>query len=313
VATYARLSTEDQAKHGYSLPWQTEAYRKYAKERGWTVVTEISDDGVSGATLDRPGLDRIRDMAHAGEIDAVIVYDVDRLGRKAVYHMLIEEELGKAGVTIHYVLGDYRDEDEGRLQRQIRAATAEHERAKFTERLVRGRPAKVKAGNVLLHSTPPNGYQRATDPATEKNTLAPFEPEAGIVGLVLHSYAYRDDEQGPLSMRALAKKLTEMRVPTRLDTVPDRGGSKKQDHGHWHPSTIGKLLSNKPYVGTWHYGKGHNAQNPRRRCLPVEVLPLTGRRGNSPGSGETSTERGPSAIRSTSTSCEEGLLVAFAG
>jgi site-specific DNA recombinase len=85
VSTYARVSTEDQAKHGYSLPSQKEACAKYAEERGWTVVAEITDDGISGATLDRPGLDRIRDMAHAGEIDGVIVYEMDRLSRKLAH------------------------------------------------------------------------------------------------------------------------------------------------------------------------------------------------------------------------------------
>jgi len=84
VVTYGRESTEDQAKHGYSLPSQMEACRKYAEERGWSVVAEITDDGISGAILDRLGLDRIPDLVQAGEIDAMVVLSVDRFSRKLV-------------------------------------------------------------------------------------------------------------------------------------------------------------------------------------------------------------------------------------
>ena len=178
------------------------------------------------------------------------------------------------GVQVEYALTEYPDTPEGNLQKHVKAAIAEYEREKIKERMVRGRRLKVKAGHVLLHSTPPYGYQRATDEVTGKNTLAPFEPEAKIVRLIFHWYAYGDDGQGPLSIRAIAKKLTDMHVPTRLDTMPDRGGNKKQGYGLWHPGTIGKYLSNETYVGTWHYGKGHNADNLRRRWLPVEVPSL---------------------------------------
>ncbi len=90
VVTYARVSTEDQAEHGYSLPSQMEECRQYAEDRGWSVVAEVSDGGISGATLDRPGLDQIRDLAHAGKIEALIVYDLDRLSRKVVHQLLID-------------------------------------------------------------------------------------------------------------------------------------------------------------------------------------------------------------------------------
>jgi len=273
VVLYARVSTEDQARHGYSLPSQLEECRKYAQERGWTVVAALSDDGVSGATLDRPGLDRIRDMAHAGEIDGVIVYDLDRLSRKVVHQLPIEEELGKLGVAIHYVVGDYDDSDEGRLQKQIRAAIAEYERAKLRERMVRGRRAKVKAGNVLVHTTPPYGYRVVTDPTTQKDKLVPLEEEARIVRLIYHWYAYDN-----MSMGAIARRLSELRIPTRLDTMPTRGGAKKRGYGQWSRATVAKILSREVYIGTWYYAKWNNGrQNPRDWWLAVEVPPLVER------------------------------------
>jgi site-specific DNA recombinase len=86
VAVYARVAvcaTEDQ------LLSQIEACRKYAEERGWTVVAEVTDKGMSGATLDRPGLNRIRGLARAGEIDAVVICSLDRLAREvSLVHLL---------------------------------------------------------------------------------------------------------------------------------------------------------------------------------------------------------------------------------
>ena len=78
--------------------------------------------------------------------DIVIVYDIDRLARKAVYQMLIEEEFIKKDVRIEYVLGQYPDNDEGRLQKLIRAGIAEYEKAKIIERMRRGKKGKAKSG-----------------------------------------------------------------------------------------------------------------------------------------------------------------------
>jgi len=106
VAIYARVAVyaaEDQ------LLSQLETCRKYAQERGSVVVAEITDNGVSGATLDRLGLDYIRDLARAGEIDVVVVHEKSRLSRKPADRPIIEQKLGQVGVSAHYVLG-YQDQ-----------------------------------------------------------------------------------------------------------------------------------------------------------------------------------------------------------
>ena len=260
---YARVSTEDQAKHGYSLPSQLEACRKYAEERGWQVVAEITDDGVSGAKLDRPGLDRIRDMAQAGEIDGVIVYDLDRLSRKAVYQMLIEEELGKAGTTIHYVLGDYRDDDEGRLQKQIRAAIAEYERAKIKERMERGKRSKARRGLVVGAGRIPYGYRY-----DGKGHLVVVEEEAHVVRLIFAWYT-----NDHLSIREIARRLSA------------KGFKTHQGKKRWAKSTVAKILANEAYVGTAYYNRleRENAYSqkrilrPREAWIPIPVPPIVDR------------------------------------
>jgi len=66
-------------------------------------------------------------MGQARGIDAVIVYDLDRLSRKAVHHMLLEEEFEKVGIKPHYVMGQYDNTPEGKFQKQIKSAIAEYE------------------------------------------------------------------------------------------------------------------------------------------------------------------------------------------
>ena len=123
-----RVSTDEQAK-GYGLQTQLDAIRQYAASRGYDLTAEFPDD-YSGASMDRPGLNRLREHVARSPIDRVIVYDIDRLARKSVYQMLIEEELGRWGVLVEYVTGQYAENDEGRLQKQIRASIAEFEKSK---------------------------------------------------------------------------------------------------------------------------------------------------------------------------------------
>jgi site-specific DNA recombinase len=280
VVTYSRVSTEDQAKHGYSLPSQIEACRKYAEERDWSVVAEITDDGVSGATLDRPGLDRIRDMARAEEIDAILVYEIDRLSRKLVYQLIIEEELGQAGVSVYYVLGDYKDTDEGRLMKQIRASIAEYERAKIQERMRRGKRAKVKSGNVITFGRDPYGYCLVNS-QDGKARLAIVEDEGQVVKLIYEWYVRGDGaEQGPMTIRAIAIRLTEMRIPTRGDR--SHRVAKSLGYAEWSPAVVSQILGKETYCGVWHYGKkgkvnGKCSHNPRESWIAVPVPPIVDR------------------------------------
>ena len=274
---YARVSTQEQAEHGYSLPSQIEACQKYVQEQGWDLVGEpITDAGISGAVLERPGLERIRDMAEAGEINVVVVYEIDRLTRKLAHQLLIEDELEQAGVRVHYVLGQYKDDDEGRLMKQIRGSIAEYERTKIEARMRRGRRAKVKAGSVMTHGHPPWGYE--LEKADGKTQLAIFEEEAHVVRLIYQWYTSGEDTMaGPMSIGEITGRLTEMAIPTSADKNPRM--AKKQARGVWGRSVVHAILTNETYRGIWHYakrrrvGKGY-VTNPREIWIPVAVTPI---------------------------------------
>jgi site-specific DNA recombinase len=249
AAVYARVSTDEQAK-GYSLNTQVDACSRYAAERGYQAVETYKED-YSGATLDRPELDKLRDAISSKRVEVVIVYDIDRLARKSAYQVLIEEEFFRNGVLVEYVIGQYDDSDEGRLQKQIRASIAEYEKAKILERSKRGKRGKANSGFVIVGARPPYGYQVRSEP--HKAWLEVDEDEAKIVKMVFQWYLYGDGKSSPLSMLSIATRLTNMGIPTRGDKQTHV--AKKRDHGVWSAGVIRNILANEAYTGTWHYGK----------------------------------------------------------
>jgi site-specific DNA recombinase len=246
---YSRVSTDEQV-HGYSLQTQIDACRKYAAERGYIVAGEFQDD-YTGVSMDRPGLNEMREFIAKDSTSVVIVYDIDRLARKSVYQMLLEEEFIRAGANVEYVLGQYADTDEGRLQKQIRASIAEYEKAKILERSKRGKRGMAQSGFVLVAARPPYGYRVKSEP--HKAWLVIDEEEGKIVVLVYRWYVYGDGQRGPMSIHGIATRLTQMNVPTRGDQV--KHVAKKSPLGVWSGGMIRHILLNETYTGIWHYGK----------------------------------------------------------
>src|SRR5450759_1805942 len=158
---YARVSGDDRNKEGRNLAGQIEMCRDHAQGRNWQIVAELAEDdrGASGAAFELPQLDRVREIARAKELDVLVVRELDRLSRSLAKQLFVEDELKRCGVEIEYVLDDYADTPEGSLMKNVKASVAEYERLKVTERMVRGRNLKVKAGSVLVQQRPPYGYK----------------------------------------------------------------------------------------------------------------------------------------------------------
>ena len=97
---YARVSTDEQARSGYSLAQQLEALPEYATREGYEVLEEVSDPGQSGASLERPGMDRVRDLVAAGGVSVVLAQDRDRFAREPAYHYLLRREFEEHGTKI---------------------------------------------------------------------------------------------------------------------------------------------------------------------------------------------------------------------
>src|SRR5918998_6963381 len=97
---YARVSTEEQAKSGYSLRQQLERGRQWCADEGYRVLAEITDAGYSGATLKRPGLDEIRDHVSQGGVTLVWAQDRDRFAREPAHVYLLREEFAEHGCKL---------------------------------------------------------------------------------------------------------------------------------------------------------------------------------------------------------------------
>ena len=156
---YARVSTDEQARSGYSLAQQLEVLREYAARQGYEVVEEVADPGESGVSLQRPGMDRVRDLVDAGGINVVVAQDRDRIARKPAYNYLLQEELTERGCELR-ALNDYGDDSpEGKLMRGIQDQFAEYEHAKIFERTRRGKLKKAKEGKLLRNSRAHYGFK----------------------------------------------------------------------------------------------------------------------------------------------------------
>jgi site-specific DNA recombinase len=146
---YARVSTDEQARTGYSLAQQIEALRSYANRECYEVLEEVQDAGQSGASLERPGMDRVRDLVAAGGVSVVLAQDRDRFAREPAYHYLLRREFEEHGTKIR-ALNDRGDESpEGELTDGILDQLGKYERAKMAERSRRGKLRKVREGKVI--------------------------------------------------------------------------------------------------------------------------------------------------------------------
>jgi len=246
---YARVSGDDRSKEDRNLKSQLEMGREYAQEHSYTVVAELAEDdrGASGAEIDLPQLNQVREMARAGEFDILVVREIDRLSRNLAKQLIIEQELKQAGVAIEYVLGEYPDTPEGNFMKHVRATVAEFEREKVAERTMRGRQDKARAGYYVTRSRPPYGYRVVEG----QKSLVIYKPEAQVVRLVFTLYTAGDDIGGPIGMRQIARRLTDMRVPTWTDVHGMCG--KRAGVGEWGVSSVDHVLSNESYTGRWSY------------------------------------------------------------
>src|SRR5918995_4349641 len=156
---YARVSTEEQARSGYSLAQQMESLREYAAREGYEVLEEVMDPGQSGASLERPGMDRVRDLVAAGSVSIVLAQDRDRFAREPAYHHLLRREFEEHDCKM-CALNDRGDNSpEGELMDGILDQLAKFERTKTVERSRRGKLRKAREGKIVATSMPHYGFK----------------------------------------------------------------------------------------------------------------------------------------------------------
>ena len=134
---YARVSSDDQVR-GYSLDQQIGALREWAIREGCRVMEEVRDEGWSGAYLERPGLDRVRDLVEVGGVSVVVAQDADRITRDPAHRAFLDEEFERFGTRL-LALDDWGDNThEGELLKYLKDCVSIVERLKIAERSSRG-------------------------------------------------------------------------------------------------------------------------------------------------------------------------------
>jgi site-specific DNA recombinase len=155
---YARVSTDEQARSGYSLAQQLEALREYAVCEGYEVLEEITDPGQSGASLERPGMDQVRDLVTTGSVSVVLAQDRDRFAREPAYLYLLRQEFAEHHCALRALNDRGDDSPEGELTDGILDQIARYERAKIAERSRRGKLRKAREGKVIAGPSPDYGF-----------------------------------------------------------------------------------------------------------------------------------------------------------
>ncbi|MBL4951318.1 recombinase family protein [Neobacillus sp. YIM B02564] len=267
IALYVRVSTEEQAKSGYSLQDQIHQCRDKAGRNADCI--EYVDDGYSGEFLERPALSKLRNDLREGLINKVIVYDPDRLSRKLANQLIVTEEIEKRAELI-FVNSEYKNTPEGILFYQMRGAFSEFEKAKIKERMTNGRRAKARK-NKVVKDVKVYGYKFNK----ESQELEIYEPEAKIVRLIFELFT---DPRGRVQgINGIAHYLTDKGIPT------------KKRKGVWHRQVVRQILMNETYTGVFYHNKWNTdgmlankykknpedkipmTMRPKEEWIPVEV------------------------------------------
>src|SRR5918998_911256 len=221
---YARVSTDEQARSGYSLAQQIEALRQYAASEGYEVLEEVADPGQSGASLERPGMDRVRNLVAAGGVSVVLAQDRDRFAREPAYHYLLRREFEEHGTKIRALNDRGDDTPEGELTDGILDQLAKFERAKIAERSRRGKLQKARSGKVV-------GGHRAN------------------YGFKLNSSrdGYEVDEERMATVRRIFRMVGEGVAITAVARTLNVEGIPGPTGGHWNTKAVHDFILEDVY------------------------------------------------------------------
>ena len=256
VAVYARVSSDQQAER-HTIDSQLSDLKARASGDGHRVRDDMLfvDNGHSGASLVRPALERLRDVASLSALDIVYVHAPDRLARSYAHQVLLLEEFARAGTRVVFLNRPIGDSPEDNLLLQLQGMFAEYERAKVLERSRRGKRHRARAGAVSALSRAPYGYRYVTREAG--GGAARYDVDEDAASVVRQVFAWVGHER--LTLAGVCRRLYAANVPS------------PSGKARWSRAMVHALLLNPAYAGQAVYG--------RRRCVPWQA-PLHPPRGH---------------------------------
>ena len=254
IGLYARVSSEKQAQER-TIESQISAIKDFAISKGDDVDPDLFfvDDGVSGTTLERPGLDKLRDKAFHGKVNKVYVLSPDRLSRKSAHQILLIDELKRLGVSVVFYNREIGDTPEDQMLLQIQGVISEYEREKILERSRRGKLYAANKGKVNVLSGAPFGYyyQKVSE-GCEAAYVIHLE-EAKIVREAFKLYCKKQ-----LSIGEIAREFTRKEYKTRTGLT------------FWERSVIWGMLRNPAYYGKAAFRKTTRVRRNKKTKLAIE-------------------------------------------
>ena len=252
AALYARVSSDHQANAG-TIGSQIDAVLARAAQDQVTIEPELRfiDDGVSGVTLVRPALEKLRDAAAAGAIDQLYVLCPDRLSRQYAHQMVLIDELGRCGVEVLFVNHQLGKTPEDHLLLQVQGMVAEYERAKILERSRRGKLHGARAGKLSVLGSAPYGYRYVPGEGGGAAQYNVHLPEAAVVKEIFQRVG-----------------MERMSLGQVCEMLEKQGVLSPTGMNRWSAGTVKGMLNNPAYKGVAAYGK--TCRGPMRpRLRPV--------------------------------------------
>ncbi len=239
AALYIRVSTDEQAKTGYSIPDQRRELERYAELHGYEIVDTLVDDGYSGASIDRPGLRKVYELAESGVIDTVLATKRDRLFRNQLYRLTADRDLQEYGVRL-VALNDTGN----KIGDSVLDSYAEWERETFIDRSRAGKRERARSGKVVpAGNNLPYGYLYNTDRTN-------YVPDPVTMPVVRRMF----------EMIATGSSLHKIKTTLDNEEIPAPGGSRL-----WNKITIRRFLLSDLY-------KPHTAEELRTLGVAEGVL-----------------------------------------
>ena len=300
-AIYTRKSSEEGLEQDFnSLDAQYAACTAYVASQaseGWVLIrTRYDDGGISGGTLERPGLKALLADIAAGLIDNVVVYKVDRLTRSLLDFAKLVEAFDKAGVSFVSVTQSFNTTTSmGRLTLNMLLSFAQFER-EVTAECIRDKIAASKQRGMWMGGTPPIGYR------PDGRSLAIVEEDAAIVRHIFDRYL----ELG--TVRALHDELLRERIrqPRRATTAGRTFGGTSFGRGQLY-----NLLNNPLYTGRIRHGsKTYPGNHPAIIDQEIWDRVQAQLADNSQGAQQGPTIKDPSLLAGKVVDHEEQVLVA---
>lgn len=233
TAIYIRVSTEEQAEHGYSIRAQKDKLTYYANIKDWNIVDYYIDEGISGKTIkNRIRLMRMLKDIKQKKINNVLVYKIDRLTRSTKDLIDLIEFFNHQNCDFNSLCESIDTlSATGRMFIKIIGIFAEFERENIIERVKLGLERKVKEGYTLANASLSYGYQKRKGQKVQK----PNNKEAQIVLDIYHSFLKGKNYS------TIAKELNENHIKTKRNST-------------WTYKTVKLILTNPNYIGKVRYG-----------------------------------------------------------